>query len=512
MKNYFKYIAAVLAVGIVSCEPELKDPIDEEGFYSNGEADFSNYVALGNSLTAGYADGALYITGQENSYPNILAQQFAKTQDTEEFTIPYMNDNTGGLLAGGTVVFQNRLVLAIDAEGNPGPERYTGQPTTDVLSGLEGPFSNMGVPGAKSYHLLAENYGSVEWLAVGTANPYFARFATSQSSTVLEDAMSMDPSFFSLWIGNNDVLGYATSGGTGINQINNTDPSTYGTNDITDPNVFASVYSEMVQTLTANASGGVLVNIPDVTSVPYFTTVPINAIPLDAATAEALNTQFSAYNTQVLPGLVQMGEITAEEASFRQINFEEGQNYVTLVDEDLTDISETIQGAPFNLDTQTAGLLGQLRQGTDSDLIPLTSSGFLGTTVNDNPQLINGVTVPLGDEHVLTIDEQELISTATAAYNDVIAGLAQANDLALLDSNSLLTEIAESGYPFDAGTVTSEFAIGGAFSLDGIHLTPRGYAIVANEMIDEINETYNASVPKVNIGNFATVTLSNDVN
>ncbi len=50
--------------------------------YTNGEADFSNYVALGNSLTAGYADNALYITGQENSYPNILAQQFAKVQET----------------------------------------------------------------------------------------------------------------------------------------------------------------------------------------------------------------------------------------------------------------------------------------------------------------------------------------------------------------------------------------------------------------------------------------------
>mgnify|MGYP002795195274 CR=1 FL=1 len=69
MKKYLKFLP-LLALGFVSCEPELDNPIDEAGFYTNGEADFTNYVALGNSLTAGYADGALYITGQENSYPN----------------------------------------------------------------------------------------------------------------------------------------------------------------------------------------------------------------------------------------------------------------------------------------------------------------------------------------------------------------------------------------------------------------------------------------------------------
>ena len=270
MKKYYRYIAVLLAAGVLSCEPEFDTPVDELGTYSNGEADFSSYVALGNSLTAGYADGALYITGQENSYPNIMAQQFALTQETNDFTIPYVSDNTGGLLFGGTVIAENRFVLAVGANGEPGPARYTGsQPTTEVLNTLDGPFRNMGVPGAKSYHLVAQGYGNAEGVPAGMANPYFARFATSASTTVVEDAMMLNPTFFSLWIGNNDVLGYATSGGTGEDQTNNTVPSTYGPNDITDPNVFHSVYSGIVETLTSTATGGVLVNIPDVTSVPY---------------------------------------------------------------------------------------------------------------------------------------------------------------------------------------------------------------------------------------------------
>ncbi len=91
--------------------------------------------------------------------------------------------------------------------------------------------------------------------------------------------------------------------------------------------------------LTADGAKGVLVNIPEVTSIPYFTTVPTNAIPLDAATAAALNAQFAAYNTQILPGLVGIGFITPEEAAFRMINFSAGQNFPIMTDDDLTDIT-----------------------------------------------------------------------------------------------------------------------------------------------------------------------------
>ncbi|HSI70410.1 MAG TPA: hypothetical protein VK941_09275, partial [Gillisia sp.] len=158
MKNYIKYLP-ILALGFVACEPELQNPIDEPGFYTGGEADFTNYVALGNSLTAGYADGALYITGQENSYPNILAQQFDKVQETNDFRQPLMADNAGGLLAGGNQITANRRILAVGSEGNPSPVIYNVAPTTEISNVLSGPFSNLGAPGAKSYHLVAPGYG-----------------------------------------------------------------------------------------------------------------------------------------------------------------------------------------------------------------------------------------------------------------------------------------------------------------------------------------------------------------
>ena len=507
MKNTIKFMIGLLAIGLVSCEPEFENAVTDEGFYDAGDADFSTYVALGNSLTAGYADSALYISGQEDSYPNIMAQQFGFVGGGD-FTQPLTSDDLGGLLLGGVQISGNRLVLSADENGNPFPAPLDGTPTTDVTTSATGPFNNMGVPGAKSFHLVTPGYGSVAGVANGSANPWFARFATSESTTVLADAVSLNPTFFSLWIGNNDILGYATSGGSGVDQTGNLDPSTYGGFDITDPNVFAAAYSAQVDALVAGGAKGVLLNIPDVTSIPYFTTVPPQSIPLDAATAGAVNAQFTLYNG-ALGQLVAGGFISAEEAAIRQINFVEGVNYPIMIDVDLTDVTAILIGA--GLDPQTAGLLGQLRQVKSDDLVVITAASVLGTTPDpSNPLNILGVTLPLPNSLVLSSTEQARVAAAGAAYNAVIEGLAAANELGYGDMKSALADVAANGAFYNGGVLTSTFVTGGAFSLDGVHPSPRGYAFTANTIIDIINTTYNASIPKVDIGTYGTVTLHNN--
>ena len=99
----------------------------------------------------------------------------------------------------------------------------------------------MGVPGAKSFHLVTPGYGSAANLATGKANPYFVRFATSATTTVLADAAAQNQvsihyglvimTFFLMQL--LEVLGRPKG---------NLDPSTYGSNDISDPNVVAKCY------------------------------------------------------------------------------------------------------------------------------------------------------------------------------------------------------------------------------------------------------------------------------
>jgi hypothetical protein len=147
--NSKKWLLICLSsVFLSACDPNFNSPVGDTSSYSAGDADFSNYVAVGDSLTAGYADGALYRLGQESSFPNILATQF-KTVGGGVFNQPLMNDNLGGLLFGTAPnpSFANRLVLDA-ATSPPSPGAIVGTPTNEVFSSplIGTTFNNTGVP------------------------------------------------------------------------------------------------------------------------------------------------------------------------------------------------------------------------------------------------------------------------------------------------------------------------------------------------------------------------------
>src|SRR5690606_1992606 len=99
MKKNIKWLFLVSLTIMAACNNDDNNNTTEEVPVTPGSAVFTKYVALGDSFAAGYSDNALFKKGQENGYPNILAQQFAAAGGGT-FTIPYMNDNKGGLLLG----------------------------------------------------------------------------------------------------------------------------------------------------------------------------------------------------------------------------------------------------------------------------------------------------------------------------------------------------------------------------------------------------------------------------
>jgi len=504
-----KFLALLPLLGLlfIACEDDDTtvapiNPEPEPIVVTSGSADFTNYVSLGNSLTAGFSDAALFQSGQEASFPNMLASQFALAGGGD-FNIPFMADDLGGMTLQGNPIAGNRLILSF-ASGSPSPVPVDGQGSTEISNVLSGPFNNMGVPGAKSYHLLAPGYGNLAGVPLGQANPYYARFASSADATILGDAVAQNPTFFTLWIGNNDVLGYVTAGGAGVDQTGNIDPSTYGGSDISDPNVVAGSIQAILDAMTANGAGGAIANLPDVTTIPFLTTVPHNPVPLDEATAALLNAAYAEYNQAMLAfssNLNPLGTplITPEEAQKRQISFSAGEtNAVVLLDENLTDL------------TAVSPALINMRQATAADLVVLPASSFIGTLANpDDPTSINGVAVPLADNWVLTPEEQETANAALVAYNQVIEQLATAYDLAFVDANSLLVGINQNGFPLaDGSVVTADFGTGGGFSLDGVHPSPRGYAILSNAFAEAINAKYGSTLPGVNPLDFTGLYLN----
>lgn len=529
-----KYIAlSILTLGMLSCENELVDDLrdirnineTELPQLSGGTADFSNYVAIGASFTAGFTDGGLFKAGQELSFPKLLSDQFALSGGGD-FSQPLMEDNTGGILIGGMptgyrLVFNGEGPVPLDAFltglGAPVPPI-----TTEATNNIGSNFNNFGIPGAKSFHLVTPGYGAF--------NPYYTRIASGASSTVLGDALAQNPTFFTLSeVGGNDVLGYATSGGTGIDQTGNIDPSTYGSDDITDPNVFASAFTTMVNALTQNAKG-VVTTVPDITSLSHFTTVPYN--PLDPSNPDfgpqipTLNGIFGQLN-QVYAFLESQGIPNATE---RQIVFSEtAASAVVIVDEDLQNLSNEITntllasptfpaflaqfGLPAAAAPQVAGLLGvvygQARQANPNDLFVLPSSAIIGT-VNETvaaglegfglPEAlaeqfaVEGITLPLEDKWALLPSEQMAIANATQAYNNTIIAVADSNpNLAVADLRAVLEQASTAGYPYDEFTLSTDLVTGGLVSLDGIHLTARGYGLMAREFLVAIDEAFGSN-------------------
>lgn len=503
-----KYIWALsLIVVLASCEQGKYDlepePVVE---LVSGQADFSNYVSIGNSLTAGISDGALFIASQTNAYPNLLAEKMAYAGGGE-FTQPLMNDNLGGLLFAGNQITPNRLFTDLESL-MPLP----GTPTTEVTNVMPGPYNNMGVPGARSYHLLAPGYGDAANVPLGLANPYYARMASSSSATVLGDAMAMNPTFFSLWIGTNDVLGYATSGGD-------------ETSDITDQAIFNGSLTAIIGTLAASGAKGLVANIPPVLTGAYFTAVPY--APLDPSIpeyAEQIPTLNAAY-AQLNQAFAFLG------MPERSVVFSETEaSPVVIFDESLANIQAQLNAVLIGggLDPLTAGLLSnqyaQSRQANENDILTLPSRAVIsqinteyfqqlvamGVPAAFAGQLsVNGLTYPLADTFVLIPTEQMEINDATTQFNQTIAQLTTNAGLAAFDAFALMNEVHESGYTSDGFTVTTTFLFGGLFSLDGIHLTARGNAIVANEMMKLIDATYESNFEAAgmlnNIGDYPQI-------
>ncbi|WP_312923885.1 SGNH/GDSL hydrolase family protein [Empedobacter brevis] len=490
MKHLNKIVLVALAVTMFSCDQDFDNPV-EDIKVTAGEADFQKYIALGNSLTSGYRDNALYRSGQENSYPNMLAG-LMKAAGGGEFTTPYMPDDTGGFTNLG---IKGKYVLQL-VNG-----ALTPVPTDAVnpLTPIPGDYQNMGVPGAKSYNLMQPGYGIPDPAGYlnGTKNPYFTRIAKSiPTSSIVGDAISQSPTFFSLWIGNNDVLGYATSGGLGIDQKGNKDVKTYNQYDISDPDLVKEEIEKVIIAMTGSAKKpkGVIANIPSVTSIPYFTTVPYNAVTgLTEEQVIALNTAYAQYNGGL--GLVfKAGLISEIEYNQRLIKpFTAGatQNALVIVDKDLTDLTKF--GAQFSA-------LKNFRQATSKDLITLTALPYIRQGY--------GTQIQMPDQYVLTEKETAKAEAAVTKYNASIASLATKYNLALVDAYSEMKKLSSSsGIKYYGQTYTTAFISGGAFSLDGVHLTGTGYAIVANMFADAINRKYQSTLRHVYPGNYPGIAI-----
>lgn len=493
LKSFFLYLFVGLLAS--SCESNY-DSLVNERMKNNptpkpvsgdpGSADFSKYVAIGDSWAAGFMDGALYNKGQQNSLPAQIAKQLQLTGAPGTFNQPDINSELGFNTVvenpqNGTVLGRFKLDISI-----PGPSPTVGGDLIAPFSGNVNALQNFGVPGIVLGQLLTPATGGPQ--SELAFNPFYARFASSPgSSTILGDAIAAQPTFFTLWIGTNDVLGYALSGGSNPDIL--TTESNFSTQ-------FTAVASQLIGSTSAS---GVVANIPPFLGLAFFRALPYNPIPLDAQTAGQLNAAYTGYNNG-LQQAFQGGLITQDEAERRTISFQEGNNAYVMNDETLTDLSAL--GLP------------SIRQSEPSDLQILSLASVLGEDLGNGPV---GLQDPVTDNFVLIPEEQREIETSRNAFNEIIRSVVEENAsrLALYDmndpSNSFLDLLgisdSQPGITINGVALQPDFSPNGILSTDGIHPNARGTAIFANDILRVIEANFGADIPPVDVLNLPSVQL-----
>jgi hypothetical protein len=444
-----KILVVIISLALfTACDPKV-----DEMAVTSGSADFSRFVTVGNSMMAGITDAALYNSGQKNSISNIIAEQM-KLAGGGNFVQPVINSEYGLEFPGS----RPRLVLGYSTDCNGvtslSPIPYIG--TRDPLQPIGYQVNNLGIPGAKSFHFLAPGYGNAAFLVPPVkANPYYVRCCTEPTNPnfmVVNEFAKLNPSFYALWLGDNDVLSYALTGGVG--------------DTITSPGLFQMAMGGVLQTISANGAKGVIGNIPDITTIPFFTTVPYNGIVLTRQSlVDSVNNAMK--NLYQLPFTYQLGP------------------------------------NPFLIaDPTSSHPLFKVRQMKPGELVllsvPQDSLKCYGMGIISR---INYMPWGIPSQYVLTEDEINNIKTATAAYNQIIGGLAATFQIGLVDLNAKWVTL-QKGIVWDGIKMNGTFVTGGAFSLDGVHLTPRGCAVTANYFIDAINAKYGSTIPQANITNY----------
>jgi len=257
-----------IAAALIACRKTDFTPAS----VSPGSANFTTYVAVGNSLTEGYMDDGLSAYGQGHSYPSILAQQMKLADPSMAFLQPMVTGNGSGYIHLAYVNGQIDPINATDSTYvNPtGPDpSWANWGTT-----LQGTFfNNMGISGIRLTDCVSDGglEKSINWV-VCSQNP-FGRFMNFGNLGVpiqyIDHIRSSKATFFTCWLGDNDVLGYALNGGVSSSPF----PGVT-LNNITTPAEFAQKYDSVLTAFHNIGAQGICMTIPNVTSIPYFNTVP----------------------------------------------------------------------------------------------------------------------------------------------------------------------------------------------------------------------------------------------
>lgn len=444
MKKKLLFILLVPAFLFCACRPDA-----DELVFNSGTADFSKPVVIGDNFLSGYQDGAFTREGQSRSVGNLLLGQFKYMNEAAAQTEYASWLNYGSSIGWNSKPWESwyntasKLGDRTDCEGvvslGPVKQLLSVSDAQNIIipqNNYSGP-QNYSVPFATTADLFNASLGSNPF--ADNHNPFYFPIASQPgTSTIASDVLAAQKTFFTVWLGMENIYSFARNGGTGPAMISQ--------------NTFAGHLDSLLAPMTNAGAKGVIANIPDFRVFPYYTLIPWNGAELTQSKADSLNDIYAV-------------------SGLTHIVFHEGKNGFVIND----------PAAPFGVRQMHSGEYITLSVPLDS-----MKCNFMGILFS---------TIP--DRYVLDSSEVAEIDAAVAAYNSVIAQKANQYGLAVADMHSYFNSVY-SGIRWDGVDMNAEFVSGGFFSLDGYHPHQKGYALITNEFIKAINQKFGSNVPTVN--------------
>ncbi len=241
--NRFSAAALALLLAGAACQ---NDEVNRPFGFTPVDPLFDRYVAIGNSITAGFQSNGINENTQRQSYAVLLAQAMRSP-----FYAPLFQASDTTLPLGCPPPYDSLWSRL----GAPIPHRIRG--ASGDACGLRKvvnpppPFiSNVAVPGART----VDTYSSV------TPSSNELTLFILGGVTQVQMMRRAGATFVTVWIGNNDVLGAA------LDTANAGNPAL-----VTDIATFQTQYATLLDSLEdAGITRAVLIGVANVTLIPYF--------------------------------------------------------------------------------------------------------------------------------------------------------------------------------------------------------------------------------------------------
>lgn len=266
--------------------------------------------------------------------------------------------------------------------------------------------------------------------------------------TPLKAAVALHPTLTTVWLGANDLLKYAFSGGTAPGL------------DITSAQVKADM-TTVITTLKSAGSNVIVADLPNIVQTPQFAIV---GVPPGGQAQCAIQTWLPCILAKVVG-----------------LPWSAATAYVT--------------GTLIPADTFLAPSGSNNAYLTESGAIALIEAGGNPTALTANE---NG-------SYFLTASFAQQVQTVNSAINAGITAAATANKVPMVPIDQIFAGIYSGSGTYFAAAASINPGIcctltfgGGLLSLDGLHPSDTGYALIASMFVQYANTAFGTSIPAIN--------------